>query len=287
MKAWRWIAIALACASASVLAQDQRPTFSSRRDFVRLEVLVTDRNKPVLGLKTSDFQVKDSGVAQQVEFVSFDELPLNVVMVFDFSASMTAERLADLKAAGTAVVDQLRKDDRAALVSFNQGLLLGSDLTHDFPAVKAAIARGKASGHTSLVDASFTGLTISPPDTNGRRVMLVFSDGLDTSSWLRPADVMDAAGRTSVLVSGVGVGNLRVPFLKDLVELTGGDLLEQQSTRDLRSAFVRLLAGYRQRYVVGYSPTGVPQTGWHPVSVSVSTKGATVKVRAGYQGTNR
>ncbi len=283
MKAARVI-VALVCGGASILAQDPRPTFTSRLDVVRLEVLVTDRNRPVLGLKAADFQVKDSGVAQQVEFVSFDELPLNVVMVFDFSASMTADRLDDLKSAGAAVVDQLRKDDRAALISFNQGLSLGSELTHDLSLVKDALARGKAAGHTSLVDASFTGLTMAPPDTNGRRVMLVFSDGMDTSSWLRPADVMDAAGRTSVLVSGVGIGRTRVPFLKDLVDLTGGDLLEQQSTRDLKSAFVRLLAGYRQRYVIGYSPTGVPPGGWHPVSVSVATKGAAVKVRAGYQG---
>ena len=66
--------------------------------------------------------------------------------------------------------------------------------------------------------------------------------------------------------------------------MTAGDLVEGQSTRNLRATFVRLLAEYRQRYIVAYSPTGVPSTGWHKVDVKVSKRGAAIKVREGYQG---
>lgn len=277
------MALGLVLWPGALLPDAQVPVFVSRRDVVRLDVLVTERNRPVLGLKAADFTVLDNGVPQQVDFVSFDEAPLNVVLTLDVSGSMTGERLDDLRAAGHAVVAQLRPGDRAALVSFNEGLSLGAGLTLELDRVRSALDRGVAEGLTSLVDASFAGLTIGAVDT-GRSVMLVFSDGLDTSSWLEPEMVIDAAKRASVLVSGVSVGRASVPFLADLVHVTGGDLVGLPSTRNLRPTFVRLLAEYRQRYLLGYSPAGVPADGWHKVDVKVSRPNATIKVRAGYQG---
>ena len=245
-------------------------------------MLVTDRGKPVLGLTPGDFTVLDNGVPQTVDFVSFDEVPLNVVMTFDVSGSMKGQPFEDLRAAGHALVDQLRKEDRAALVSFSHALALGADLTSNTSHVRAAIDASMAGGQTSLVDASFASLSLGVSDT-GRSLMLVFSDGLDTSSWLEPASVIEAAKRANMVVFGVAIGRTRNPFLKDLVEVTGGDLVEMQSTRDLRATFVRLLAEYRQRYLVAYSPTGVKPGGWHKVDVKVSKRG-TIKVRDGYQG---
>ncbi len=288
----------VAAGAIAVAVSAQQPVFVSRSDVVRLDVQVTERNRPLLGLAARDFTVLDNGVPQQVEFLSFDELPLNMVLTFDLSGSVAGSRLEDLRAAGRALIDQLRKGDRAALVSFNHALSLGAELTADLASVRAALDRGGASGLTALVDASFAGLTVGVSDV-GRSVMLVFSDGVDTSSWLTPAAVIDAATRTNVVVSGVAVGRAsagasgrsapllvdRAPFLKNLVEVTGGDLVELQFTRQLRDAFVRLLAEYRQRYLIGYSPAGVSATGWHKVDVSVSRKGAVVKTRAGYTAT--
>jgi hypothetical protein len=65
--------------------------------------------------------------------------------------------------------------------------------------------------------------------------------------------------------------------------LTGGDVVENQSTRELKPTFLRLLSEYRQRYLIGYTPTGVSSTGWHEIKVSVGRKDATVKTRTGYQ----
>jgi hypothetical protein len=113
--------------------------------------------------------------------------------------------------------------------------------------------------------------------------MLTFSDGLDTASWLTPASVIDSARRTDVVVFGVTAGSVRGTFLKDLTETTGGDLVLIRSTSDLRNTLVRILAEYRQRYLIAYSPTGVSSGGWHTVKVSVSKQGATVKTRQGYQ----
>src|SRR4051812_36589411 len=75
-------------------SQDQRPTrmFTSRQDVVRLDVLVSRGGKPVLGLKPEDFRIKDNGVRQEAEFLSFDEVPLNVILTFDVSGSMSGDR---------------------------------------------------------------------------------------------------------------------------------------------------------------------------------------------------
>lgn len=282
----RWCAalglagVAVGAAMVPARAQ-QTPVFTSRSDMVRLDVLVTASGRPIVGLKAEDFQIKDNGVPQKADFISFDQLPLNVVFVFDVSGSMAGQRLEDLRAAGHGVLDQLRTDDRAALVSFSEAVTLGADLTTDLGAVGAAIDGGQATGLTSLIDACFSGLVLSELDS-GRSVMFVFSDGVDTSSWLESTTVLNAAKRANVVAFGITVGQSKAVFLKDLAEATGGDLVAVQSTKDLRATFVRLLNEYRQRYLVGYTPTGVSSTGWHELDVAVARPGASVKSRAGY-----
>jgi hypothetical protein len=85
-----------------------------------------------------------------------------------------------------------------------------------------------------------------------------------------------------VVVFGVSAGRLRSPFVRDLADATGGEVFTVKSTAELRATFVRLITEYRQRYLVAYSPTGVAAGGWHKVDVSVSKRGAAVKVRPGY-----
>jgi VWFA-related protein len=262
--------------------EPQRPVFAARRDAVRLDVSVTDRGKPITGLKPADFTILDNGVPQTVDYISFDELPLNVVLAFDVSGSMAGPRFDDLRNAGHAVVDQLKGEDRSAFVSFSHAVAVGSDLTGDRAAMHAAINWSAPSGQTSVVDGSFAGLTIGGSDT-GRSLMLVFSDGLDTMSWLQPRAVLDAAKRANVVVFGVTAAKSRNPFLKDLVETTGGDVVEVKETSALRATFVKILAEYRQRYTLGYSPSGVTSGGWHKIQVTVPKRSATIKTRDGYQ----
>ena len=281
---WRAIVIvAVGLCATVVAAQQQAPVFVARRDVVRIDVMVTEGTRSVLGLQAADFTVTDNGVRQQVDYVSFDELPLNVVLTFDASGSMAGSRFDDLRSAGHAILDLLRKDDRAALISFSQAVSLGSDLTADRDIVKGALNFVSARGQTALVDASFSGLALGGSEA-GRSVMFVFSDGRDTSSWLEPQRVIDFAKAANVAVFGVATSGVRNTFLRDLVNVTGGDLVQVQSTRELQPAFVQLLKAYRLRYTIGYSPTGVADGGWHSLKVSVSRRGATVKARDGYQG---
>ena len=89
MNASAWAAFLILWSAATVLAQ--QPTFSARLDAVRVDALVTEGGKIVRGLRATDFDVVDNGVAQQVDLASFEELPLNVVLAFDMSESFSGD----------------------------------------------------------------------------------------------------------------------------------------------------------------------------------------------------
>jgi VWFA-related protein len=273
---------AFVLAAAGLPAQTQNPTFSSKVEAVRVDVLVTEDGKPVRGLRAADFEIFDNGVRQSADIVSFEQLPLNVVFTFDLSDSIVGERLANLREAGRAVLDGLLKGDQAAFVAFNDAVLVGPGLTADAGLVRAAIDRAEPAGNTSLVDAAFAGMMLAESDT-GRGLVIVFSDGLDVSSWLRPKAVLEVAKRSDAVVYAVSAGQAgRAEFLGDLAEQTGGRLFKIESTRSLSAVFLEVLDEFRQRYLVSYSPTGVPQEGWHQLTVRVKGRGATVRARPGY-----
>src|SRR5258708_21073703 len=117
------LAVALGSASlrsASLSGERQKqPAFSARIESVRVDVLVLDNGHPVRGLTPADFEIADNGVAQQVDLVSFEQIPLNVVLALDMSDSLAGERLAQLQDASRAVPEALTKDDHAPLVTFS------------------------------------------------------------------------------------------------------------------------------------------------------------------------
>ena len=93
MNASRLITIVFLVAGAIGTARGQQATFSSRIDAVRVDVLVTDASGPIRGLGPSDFEIRDNGVLQQIDLVSFEQIPLNVVLALDMSDSVAGDRL--------------------------------------------------------------------------------------------------------------------------------------------------------------------------------------------------
>lgn len=300
-----WIA-SLPLLAGAVFAQ--QPTFRSRLDAVRLDVLVTNRGKPVLGLKPDDFEIDDNGVRQHVDLMSFSELPINAVITLDLSGSVTGQRMNELRTASRAFVGGLRTGDQAALLGFSHQLNLAAALTPDLARVATSLADAKPGGGTSLFDASYGGLAMAESQT-GRSVVLVFTDGTDTSSWLTSEDVLDIAKRMAVVVYAVAVkeaapvgvataqrrmaeeaygapvGPPDPVFLRDLSSLTGGSLIQVDSTRRLDETFRNIVLEFRQRYLLSYTPTNTPGDGWHTLQVNVAGakgKGTDIKARAGY-----
>jgi VWFA-related protein len=276
------MAMALVLLEASGGRAQQSPAFSSRIEAVRVDVLVTDNGQPVRGLRPGDFDVTDNGVPQVVDLVSFDEVPLNVILALDMSDSVAGDRLEQLRGAGGGVLAALKTADQAALVSFSHAVQLGAGLTSNVASVQAALGEAQSSGQTALVDGVYTGIMVGESDA-GRALLIVFSDGVDTSSWLRADAVLDAAKRADVVVYGVSVvSRLKPEFLRDLTSLTGGRLFEIDKTANLASTFMGILDEFRHRYLVSYTPKGVAKDGWHKLDVRVRSRRATVKARPGY-----
>src|SRR4051812_36826587 len=199
----------LLAAAALVLCEcaggaQQSASFSAKVEAVRVDVLVTDNGQPVRGLGAADFELSDNGVPQRVDLVSFDEIPLNVILALDMSDSVAGERLAQLRGAGAGLLAALKKNDQAALVAFSHAVQLGSALTSNLDAVREALAAASATGMTAVIDGTYAGVMVGESDA-GRGLLIVFSDGVDTSSWLRADAVLDAARRADVVVYAVSV----------------------------------------------------------------------------------
>ncbi|MBZ5499999.1 MAG: VWA domain-containing protein [Acidobacteriia bacterium] len=267
---------------AAALSVTAQITISVKREEVRIDVLVTDRGKPVPGLKLADFEVLDNGVRQQIEFAKLEEIPINAILVLDMSQSVAGELLDNLRNAGHVFLDELRKDDRAALVTFSHVVALGSTLTSDPGRVEAALSSVRPFGRTSLIDASYAGLIVGKTDF-GCPLVVVFSDGLDTSSWLTGDAVLDTPKRSDAVVYAVSAGRLpNMTFLRDLTGLTGGSLLEVESTKNLSAVFLSILEEFRQRYLVTYEPSGVSREGWHNLKVRIKGRKFSIRARPGY-----
>ena len=280
MKLWLPLAIGLVVLESAGRAQG--PAFTSKVEAVRVDVLVTENGEAIRGLGPADFELSDNGVPQAVELVSFDQIPLNVILALDMSDSVAGERLEQLRGAGSGLLAALKKDDQAALITFSHAVQLGATLTTDVASVQAALAAAVSAGQTALVDGAYAGIMVGESDA-GRALLIVFSDGVDTSSWLRAEAVLDAAKRADVVVYGVSVvSRLKPEFLREVTSFTGGRLFEIEKRANLSATFLGILDEFRHRYLVSYTPKGVAKDGWHKLEVRVKNRRATIKARPGY-----
>lgn len=270
--------VAIGCALAAVHAQ-QSSVFRSGIEVVELDVSVMRGGQPVVGLTARDFSLTDEGVPQQLQSVTLDTLPLSVMLALDTSASVAGERLRHLLDAGDGLTRALRPDDRASLITFSHGVYLIVPLTADLNAIRQALFRIHPGGSTALRDAIQVALELRPRDAT-RPLLLVFTDGKDTASWLSPEAVLDSARRVGIVVHVVRVES--DPFLNQLAEATGGRTWSATSDRQLRELFTRALEEMRARYLITYTPRGVQKPGWHTLKVKLTNGSAEVTARPGY-----
>jgi Ca-activated chloride channel homolog len=278
------IAILFTIAAGIPSSAPQIPTISVKTEEVRIDMLATENGRPIRSLKSSDFEVRDNDVLQKIEYVSFEQLPINAILIFDMSSSVAGEKLKNLKAAGNELLTGLKSEDRAALITFSHQVRLGSPLTADINSVKKILSEANSNlfGDSSLIDASYAGLTLAD-SKNNRPLAIVFTDGLDTSSWLTDKAVLESAKRGEAVVYAVTTRRVMdKTFLSDLCRITGGSLLEVESDRDLVAAFLDILKEFRHRYLLTYSPTGVSRDGWHQLKIRVKNPNVKIVARSGY-----
>jgi Ca-activated chloride channel family protein len=262
----------------------QQPPFRSDTLGVRVDVLVTDGRKPVGGLSAQDFEVRDNGVVQSIDLVDAVDVPLNIVLALDTSASTEGKRHTDLIAAGQALLDDLKPNDRVALTTFSHAVTPRMAFTTKVADVRDELLRIVPSGRTAVMDAVYVALTITLAQP-GRSLVVVCTDGSDISSWLQPAEVMESAKRSNAVIYAVTSADQgRGSALEELADASGGGMLRVASTADLRGAFQRILHEFRRRYILAYTPNGVPSGGFHRLEVRVKRRGLSVKARPGYIG---
>jgi VWFA-related protein len=289
----------------TVAATAQNPQFKSGTAAVRVDALVTDGRRPVRGLTAASFELRDNGVRQTITDVHHETLPLNLICALDVSSSVAGEPLEDLKRGYLALIDALSGEDRAALLTFANRIALHSALTGDRARLQALVGQLATGGTTSLFDALFSALALRETD-EGRTLLILLSDGRDTSSWLTARKLVDAARRTDVVVYPVttqtptrllrfkspsraatfhAIPQRQEPsdrFLEALADETGGRVVHATDEGALGTTFLRVLDEFRQRYVLSYTATGVAERGWHTIEVKLRGQSGEVRARRGY-----
>jgi VWFA-related protein len=276
----------------AVLAQPStapQQVFRLSTDLVAVDVAVRQGSNPIKGLKSEDFELLDNGVRQAVEAVSIEEVPVDLSLLLDASSS-TAPVIERFRANAEQIAAMLRERDRVRLVAFSTGV------TEVFPLIGAGerlpMQRLFARGGTSLHDALLLSLVRTPGEGH-RQLVVVFSDGHDTTSVVSAATLADVASRSDCVLHFVLSGSFGAPppterSLRAAAEATGGALHDSPGgAGDAVGAFRRLFEDFRQSYVLRYTLAGVPSPGWHDITVRVVSKNSqryTVRARRGYYG---
>jgi VWFA-related protein len=162
--------------------------------LVTLPVSVMDRDgRYIPNLQKEDFRIWEDNVEQEVAFFASVDKPFSVVLMLDTSPS-TQFRLEEIQDAATSFVNQLRPDDKVMVVSFNEDIKVLCELTTDRSKLQRAIYKARTNSGTSLYDAVGMVINKELSKIQGRKAIVLFTDGVDTTSDNASYDstVMDA-----------------------------------------------------------------------------------------------
>lgn len=261
--------------------QQQAPKsiFRSGTSLVALNVIVTDpKQQYATGLRAEDFEIFEDGVKQEVQFFATADVPLDLILLIDASSSMTDKVQAVHKAA-KGFIETLRPGDRAAVVSFADGVRVLQPLTEDRAIVADAISHTGAKGATALHNAIYValkefGLPAAGSADVRRQAIAVLSDGEDTSSVLSFDDVLDMAKRSGVAIYTIGLkSDLSQPqqerryfsqsdfAMKQLATETGAVPFFPQSVGELTKVYDAIATELASQYSIGYVPRNVREDG--------------------------
>jgi Ca-activated chloride channel family protein len=271
-------------------------TFRHDVTLVRLLVSVKNQAGEVIGsLGKDEFEALDCGVKQEIAF--FDRQtaqPLSVSVLIDASGSTLKDVRYETGSIGKFFKALLREGnpkDTAALYSFNYEVRLLHDFTRNLNQLVDQLTKIKPTAGTSLYDAvHFSAHALQGRE--GRHVMVIVSDGGDTTSYYKYHDALEAAQKADAVMYGIIV----VPISNDAGRNIGGEHTLVQfgsntggrvfypTVADLDKAFGEILIDLRTQYMLGYYPKDLPkdEKSFHPVTVRVKRPDLRVSTRSGY-----
>ncbi|MGI8545131.1 MAG: VWA domain-containing protein [Aridibacter sp.] len=255
---------------------DNEDVIKINTNLVKLPVSVFDKNgRFISGLQQNDFQIFENGNEQQIEYFASIENPFTVVLLLDLSPS-TKYKINEIQDAAIAFYDELRSDDRLIVVAFSRNMEILSDGNADYNQIRSDIRRAKFGDGTSLyetVDFAMNKVKAIP----GRKAIVLFSDGVDTSS--RRANfngTIKQAHSSDALIYSIrydtfvpnpygkkvqyGIGGSPEEhqrgkiYLQNLTEFSGGRIYEADTTANLTNAFKNIAEELRRQYSIGYYP---------------------------------
>jgi len=242
-------------------------------------------------LKLEDFELRIDGQLNTISDINRSETPVRMAMLFDNSGSMSESRDFEKRAAIRFFQNVIRSNDQAAIYSVSTTAELSQPMTSDVPRLEQTIQNfGKPEFGTSLNDAIFDALNYLKPYT-GRRVIVIVSDGRDTtSSYEHDFDatlkrLLSDEAQVYVVQTGIydsaNVRDLTAERrMQEFSAQTGGAAYIPKSVGELDDAFAQISADLAQQYILSYYPSADKRDGrFHIIAVSVKTR-PNVRVRA-------
>src|SRR5499427_1198595 len=283
--------IALAVTASAVLVAPQ-PTFRAGTQVVSLFVTVADAQKRLVpDLTQDDFQVLDNEKPQALAYFDSSIHPINVVVMLDTSGSMTLT-IDLLKQAAEQFVIRLLPDDKARIGAFNDKIQINAKWSNNRDQLVTDIKDLDYGNGTRLWDAVGAALDELKP-VDGRRVILVFTDGDDTESRsMNLTRVIDRARNDEVMIYAIGLesdyfnGQTRVRSkpdsgLRKVADETGGGYFELKKTSELAPTFTKIAQELHSQYVIGFTPTQLDNR-VHKLAVKMKQPGMTARARRSY-----
>lgn len=270
----------------------QQPTFKSNTGaVVSIFATVIDRdNRLVPNLTREDFEILDNDQPQPLTLFESESRPITAVVMLDTSFSMTTN-LKFLKEAAEQFVIRLLPDDKAKVGAFNDKIEFGGHFTNNRDELVSDL-RGLDYGNaTRLFDAaamSFDELV----GVQGRRVLVILTDGEDTSSKTSFRTVMERARNEDVMIYAIGLSSeyfdgVRVVrskpdgALRRFAEETGGGYFELKKTSELASTFTRVVQELHSQYALAFVAPRLDNK-VHKLTVRLKQPGMTARARKSY-----
>ena len=288
----RFAAGILLCLGGFSAFAQQQPTFRSDTRTVALYATVTDAQKRLVpDLDQHDFEILDNDKPQSVDLFVNEIQPITVVVMLDTSASMTGN-LKLLEQAAEQFLIRLLPKDKGMVGAFNDKIeLFPATFTHDRDRLIASLKELDFGNPTRLYDAIAASMD-RLFKIDGRRVVLVFTDGDDTGSRENFDGVLERARANEVMIYAIGLrsdyfnGSRQVRSkpdsgLKRLAEETGGGYFELEKTSDLAPTFTRVAQELHSQYVLGFTPTLLDGK-VHRLTVRAKKPGTIVRARRSY-----
>jgi len=269
--------------------------FRAGVDVATFGVTVTDKKGHLIGdLAKDDFEIFEDGKKQSIEFFAHGDgdtaLPMHLGLMIDASGSMQNEmKLA--QGAAIKFLNMLPDAEDITLVDFDTQVRITQYPQRDFARLVERIRQRKADGFTALYDALGTYLD-GADSQDGRKVMVMYTDGGDTRSALSFSETMDLLKASNVTVYAIGLlestGSARAQLqmtLRQLVEATGGQAFFPVAMKEVESTYEKVLAEIKGQYHLGYQSTSARTDGaWRKVEIKVKRQDLRIRSRRGYFG---